>query len=590
MALHRIKILICILIQVQQTYLAPWHNNPFKKLLSFEDNTKTPQAIPEKKNSTRNLTIKFDISRLTLREETGKYYTTYLFIFGIIQSYFEQSLSVSDEPSSSSQIRNFFEKVDELSSEINLAQYESIKPVYNIVDSNNYELVIVVQQKEIEDPQDLVSPDQYTYSSIKLRHNESKRPIMAILELHPRIMDYAKKFDNPHNVLFVNLAYQVGRILAFSDLTTYHTHLIKKFDKYGDLEFFIGEKTKKLASVFYNCENGRSKNGILGIPLEPKTTPDSEGHFSQYYLKDEIMAWSDFSKTPMTIISKFFFSVLEDTDWYQVDYKFSEFFVYQKGKGCGWYCIKDQQCDLKDKSNRLTPDSISLGICQYNPNFFFDPESLNDLSGENGQCTTLKIIENENCSRPDLLESNVTTKSENITKNFGGSFNVTVSMLTGKFYRLFGNREHVDQKSHYLENLCAKTECFSDSGKMKYKIILKKFLLKDGKGDFEYKDDNVEIVCEKKERVWFNKVVQEKEDLSSWVNCLNPDRFCLERFGLGEEELVWDKGQEKRVLGNVPGKCGGMARMLEDLNGVKRCFCYNNRGVASSCKEKQSFL
>ena len=90
----------------------------------------------------------------------------------------------------------------------------------------------------------------------------------------------------------------------------------------------ISKGVLERARRYFDCST------LTGIPMRINTNKTANGHFSQFFMINELMSGEDFG---YKVISEFTLAFLADSGWYIADFSFAEQLSLGKGAGCDFF-------------------------------------------------------------------------------------------------------------------------------------------------------------------------------------------------------------------------------------------------------------
>ena len=210
----------------------------------------------------------------------------------------------------------------------------------------NTDLAILLKFIGSEEENLLLDNEIASISNKFILDETTKRPIVGVIYLSTNISLDIKNIDIYLRSTFLH---EITHILGFHyDLFNYFpgglsrtikTEKEKRTRK--EKKFIITPRVVKFAKKYFNC------NEISGVELENQHNL-TWSHWEARILLGEYMTSSPY--TPEQVISEFTLSLLEDSEWYKVNYYTGGLMRFGKNKGCDFLnidCIKGQISNFK---------------------------------------------------------------------------------------------------------------------------------------------------------------------------------------------------------------------------------------------------
>ena len=106
-------------------------------------------------------------------------------------------------------------------------------------------------------------------------------------------------------------------------------NVISEADTNGlDNSYIITPKVKQIAQNHFGCAS------LIGAPLENDGGASSLSHWEGKYLQSELMCGTIF--TAVMYLSDFTLALMEDSQWYKIDYNYSESMTWGYNEGCSF--------------------------------------------------------------------------------------------------------------------------------------------------------------------------------------------------------------------------------------------------------------
>lgn len=268
-------------------------------------------------------------------------------------------------------------------------------------------------------------------------HGTTLRPIMGRVNLNPKFISNEKKkfFDQ-----FATILHEVFHVMGFSkslypyfiDKNTYKriplsdTLLVK--DSGAFRHRIKSPRVLRYGKTYFNCDS------LDGVPLEDEGSEGSAGsHWEKIALGNEVMVANTVANP---VISMFTLSLLEDSGWYEIDYRNEEPFFWGKNAGCG---IVDGKCPLHGNPCTKAGDEG----CFYD--FTFQAECASDTFSNYCKFFTSTDFNQHDCRASDNYHQN--------EKGLGEAFGPGSRCFQGELSK--GVTVH--------KNLCFKAMCIGSS-------------------------------------------------------------------------------------------------------------------------------
>lgn len=199
----------------------------------------------------------------------------------------------------------------------------------------NTDVDLIVLVKSLDDNNSTLAS-----SNICSLDRETGRPIMAILYINMRKLEWgAETIDTSVSVLLHELTHIVGfSPWAFKYFPKSANGVIK-YVKHDNVSspMIVSPAAVEFAKTYFDCPS------LEGLPLENEGSDGSVGsHFEKTVFGNELMTAKI---TGRPVLSPFALKVLEDSNWYEIDYSFTEALVWGRNRGCDF--VYKNNCDNK---------------------------------------------------------------------------------------------------------------------------------------------------------------------------------------------------------------------------------------------------
>ena len=194
-----------------------------------------------------------------------------------------------------------------------------------------------------------------------LLEENTNRPIIGLMMISSSLSFYTKdKAENYFNYVFLHeLTHAFGFVDgAYEKFPGGRNQtLLNHTDEYGINRTYIRTpKVVEMAKKYFGCEN------VKGIPVENQGSPGSaSSHWEARVLLGEYMT-SEFYEDEVAI-SEITLALLEDTNWYKVNYYTGGLMRFGKNKGCDFlnlHCL-----DISTFQSRFPNEFFGLDLKDY---------------------------------------------------------------------------------------------------------------------------------------------------------------------------------------------------------------------------------
>jgi hypothetical protein len=339
----------------------------------------------------------------------------------------------------------------------------------------------------------------------RIRHPKSQRPIsgeMAVTWYGDKTFLVA---TDSVDLAVGTLIHELGHVIAFMGFQKYHSRYTR-YNKTHHLFQWTGPKVAQAGSKFYGCE----QKDWPGMSIETINSSKAGSHWTEEWTGPEMM--SPVSGSLHQLVSPVTLALVEDTDWYKVDHRFSENYTFRKGQGCAikYNCPKTPICTIGTE-NIAVSDHKGIGYCK---------------KDKNG-CAVENKYGNRNCTAPGGWEK--------YFLDYGASYDGNCVIAQGSFARY-----DADKQAYAEKIVSVRADCAKDHSS--YKLTWKNFKLN---LEALTHSGDVSVVCDKEGDTRFNV----NGDTGSYVKCKDPKSFCEARFGhhsrAGGEEGACDDSCKK---------------------------------------------
>ena len=217
----------------------------------------------------------------------------------------------------------------------------------------NADLVILLKFIESKEESILLDNEMASISNKFILDEETKRPIVGVIYINNNI---DINLGNINIYLKYIFLHEITHILGFHyELFKYYPGGLEKTIKTEKEErtkiekkFIITPKVVNFAKKYFNC------NELNGVELENQhNIPWS--HWEARILLGEYMTSSSY--TPEQVISEFTLALLEDSEWYKVNYYTGGLMRFGKNKGCNFL--------KKDCENKHLETNFKYEFCDF---------------------------------------------------------------------------------------------------------------------------------------------------------------------------------------------------------------------------------
>lgn len=168
-----------------------------------------------------------------------------------------------------------------------------------------------------------------------------KQPEVGLIQFCPAKIDL-------NNIKYFQTLLKREMIHAFGFSSSTFEYLKTKYKLKNDNKYILSSPLVKSAvQKHYNCDT------LEGAFFEDNTIDKDIGNYWEYTLyRGEIMT-ADIKDTDTVVLSNLTLSLLEDTEWYKVNWKYNEFLNYGYNQGCD---MGNMRCTINKNSNEKKKD------------------------------------------------------------------------------------------------------------------------------------------------------------------------------------------------------------------------------------------